>query len=65
MLKTLASQNRKFFDDMFPPGTASLFYSKGLISTRKDIRWVRIEEVFKGGKMVLLSKNDRNTVRAG
>jgi len=27
---------------MFPPGSASLFYSKNLTTSKKDIRWMRL-----------------------
>jgi hypothetical protein len=52
-LKILMHQNKKFFDDMFPPGTASLFHTKTLINSRKDIRWMRIDDVYRGHKLVL------------
>ena len=64
-LKILQSQNKKYFDDMFPPGSASLFHSKTLTNARKDIRWMRVEDIYRGQKLVLYNHGDRNIVKTG
>lgn len=64
-LKMLIHQNKKFFDDMFPPGSASLFHSKILTNTRKDIRWMRVDDVYRGHKLILYNHEDRNCVKTG
>ena len=52
-MKTLVQTHKKYFDDLFPPGSASLFYSKTYLQTYKDIRWIRVDEVFPGRNIVL------------
>lgn len=64
-LKILTHQSKKFFDDMFPPGSASLFHSKSLTNSRKDIRWMRVQDVFRGKKLVLYSHRDRSIAKSG
>ena len=56
----IQADNKRYFDDLFPPGAASLFYSKGLQQEYKDVRWVRVKEIFPGQKIVLSSQEDRN-----
>ena len=31
-MKKLKSENKKYFDQLFPPGSTSLFYTKSLIA---------------------------------
>lgn len=50
---------------MFPPGSASLFHSKVLTNARKDIRWMRVEDIYSGQKLVLYNHSDRNIVKTG
>lgn len=50
---------------MFPPGAASLFHTKTLINSRKDIRWMRVDEVYRGHKIVLFNHQDRNSIKIG
>lgn len=56
----LKYQNTKFFDKIFPPGGSSLCYSKGKIQEFKEVRWMRIEELFKGKKQVIYHKDSCN-----
>lgn len=64
-MKILVYQGKKFFDDMFPPGGASLFHSKNLSNSKKEIRWMRVEEIFRSQKLLLYNHKDRNTVKTG
>ena len=64
-LKLLEKNNKKFFDDVFPPGSASLFYSKNKGEQYKDIKWVRVDEVFRGKKFVLWGDGYKNIVSEG
>jgi hypothetical protein len=65
MLKFLSYQNRKFFDDTFPPGGASLFYSKGLMEKGKEIRWMRAEDIYRGHRLALCNPQDPTTAKRG
>lgn len=48
---------------MFPPGSASLFHSKSLTNSKKDIRWMRPEDIYRGQKLTLYSHEDRNLIK--
>ena len=65
MKKLQADENKKYFDDLFPPGAASLFYTKTLLKEHKDIRWARIKDIYPGQKIVLYSHEDRNRIEIG
>lgn len=65
MVKMLTYQNKKFFDDSFPPGGASLFYSKSLTERGKEIRWMRTEEIYRGQRLTLYSHQDGGVITKG
>ena len=65
ILKRLKAENKKYFDELFPPGSASLFYTKALMAEHKETKWMRADEVFPGQKILLWSHEDRNLVLRG
>jgi hypothetical protein len=65
MVKFLSYQNKKFFDDMFPPGGASLFYSKSLTERGKEIRWMRAEDIYRGHRLTLCNPQDPTVTKRG
>jgi len=42
-VKALKLENTKFTDRLFPPGSASLSFSKAKTAEFKEIKWMRIE----------------------
>jgi hypothetical protein len=49
----LKYENVKFVDNLFPPGAASLCYSKNKTGEFGNVRWMRLEDLFKSKKLVL------------
>jgi len=45
-MKTLKNSDKKYFDDIFPPGESSLFYNRKKVQkkyeTYKNMRWLRV-----------------------
>ena len=52
----LKSENNKFTDRLFPPGSASLYYSKEKGQQLKEIRWMRIEDLYTKKKHILYNR---------
>ena len=55
-VKMLKYENSKFTDRLFPPGSASLCYSKDKMGKLREVKWMRIEDVFKGKKLTIYNR---------
>ena len=56
-MRVLELTRQKFFDKLYPPGGAALYYHKKQADSYQNIRWMRISEIFEGKNPVLLQSS--------